>query len=342
VSFGSLREAVHAVKANGNINVTPGASCDLSGVTFHRAVTVQTQPYGYGARAQLGGGSCAVVASGGYPSAGAVVLKGVDIEGCLAVHGGALTIDASNIAWRGQDAAVRVSSGHLAIVGESTVRAREAAVVANSEGRVDIRDARLATTPDGRHVVRLNVRSATLEGVQIKGGRIGLLVDNVKDNLQLSALEVVRSEATDPYPPSDAGDVGIVIGDGQPLHDLPWLSGTSSRQVSLTGSKIAGYNTGLSFSTSSSGYVEKVEIHAAATGILVGQGAYVRLLRNKVYGATSAGIAMQAGARGVAEQNTLICKGRGRCVCYGGDCTSRSNYVFGANAFKLEDTNCDD
>lgn len=342
VSFSSLREAVHAVRSGGHILVTPGAACDLSGVSFGRAVTVQTQEYGYGGRAQLSGGSCAVISSGGHHSAGGVVFRGVDIEGCLALHGGALTIDETNIAWRGQDAAVRVSSGNLVIIGKSTIRAREAAVVANSEGSVDILDARLATTSDARHVVRLNVRSANLEGVQIKGARIGILVDNVKNSLQFRAIEVMRSEPSDPYPPSDAGDYGIVIGDGQVLHDLPWLSGMGSRQVSVSGSKISGYNTGLAFSTSSSGTVEDVEIHGASTGIAVGQGAYVKLSGNKVYGATATGISLQAGARGEATSNTLVCKGRGRCVCYGGDCTSRSNYVFGSNAFRITDTDCDD
>lgn len=342
VSFGTLREAVHAVKANGNIYVTSGASCDMSGVAFGRAVTVQTREYGYGARAQLSGGSCAVISSGGHHSAGGVVFRGLDIEGCLALHSGALTIVETNIAWRGHDAAVRVSSGNLSILGKSTVRAREVALVANSEGSVDIRDARLATMSDADHVVRLNVRSATLDGVQIKGARIGILVDNVKSNLQLNALEVVRSEPNDPYPPSDGGDVGILIGDGQVHHDLPWLSGMGSRQVSVAGSKIAGYNTGIVFNSSSNGTVERVEIHGASTGIAVGRGAYVRLLRNKVYNATLAGISLEVGARGSAEDNTVICKGRGRCVCYGGDCTSRSDYVFGADAFRLEDTDCDD
>ena len=75
--------------------------------------------------------------------------------------------------------------------------------------------------------------------------------------------------------------------------------------------------------------------HAAAPG------AFVTLLNNKVRGSKVTAISLQAGARGQADGNSLHCS-RGDCVCYSGDCSSRSNYVFANGAFRMRDTDCDD
>jgi len=338
-SFGSVREALDYMRgAPGRISVVPGAPCDISGLNFGSGVVVTTANYGYGVRARVGGGSCAHVSAAG--AAGAVTFGGIDIEACFNVRSGELNLDEVNLSWRGQDSAILVNGGSLTMR-RTTVRAKDAAVYAISAGRVWIDESRLATTPTGPFVIRLNAANINLGSLLVKGAKAGVVIDGVHDAFQMSGVTVVRSEPEDPYPPFGPGDHGILIGGGQALNDLPWLSGLEARRVVIKGANVTGYENGITLGAGTSVVVESSTVNGASYGISAAPGAFVTLLNNKVRGSKVAAISLQAGARGQAESNSLHCA-RGDCVCYSGDCTSRSNYVFAHGAFRMRDTDCDD
>ena len=202
-------------------------------------------------------------------------------------------------------------------------------------------ESRLATTQTGPFVIRLNAANINLGGLLVKGAKAGVVIDGVRDALQMTNITVVRSEPEDPYPPFGPGDHGILIGGGQALNDLPWLSGLEARRVVIKGVNVTGYDNGITLGSGTSVVVENSTVNGASYGISAAPGAFVTLLNNKVRGSKVAAISLQAGARGQAESNSLHCA-RGDCVCYSGDCTSRSNYVFAHGAFRMRDTDCDD
>lgn len=338
-AVGSVREAVARVRNGGTIQILPGAACDISGLLIDKSVSIEAVSYQYGGRAVLSSNwACATASTS--PASGGVRIRGFDIEGCLALNSGELLIEETNIAWRGQGAAIEMRGGALAIV-HSTVRARETALNAPNGLKVNITNSRFATTPDGRNVIRLNVGRAQISDVLVKGARVGIYVDNVNDGFDIERFDVLRSEGDDPYPAMDQGDQGIVIGDGRVLHDIPWLSGMESRRAGIRSGKIIGYRTGVALGTSTSTEIAGVTVGGAVTGFAIGQGAFVHLVGNTVEKSSGTGISLETGARGSAEKNTVRCA-RGHCVCYGGDCTGRSNYVFGNGAFRMTDTDCDD
>ncbi|MEQ1752948.1 MAG: hypothetical protein ABL973_02315 [Micropepsaceae bacterium] len=338
-SYGSVQEAVAGLRGSGTIFVVPGAACEISGLVLSGPITIATDRYAYGGRAKLvTTESCAFVSGG--DNRASVTFGGIDLDGCVSVSSGELNLDEVNVAWRGHNAAVSVNGGSLSIR-RSTVRAREAAVYAGSAGRIWIDDSRLATTSDGDQAVRLSAANIQMNGVQVKGARIGVLIDSVTESLQLNRLSVVRSEPEDPYPPTEHGEQGIVIGDGHAIQDLPWLSGMESRRIVIQSGSVSGYRVGISIGSGTSGIVQDMAINGGGVGISVGAGAFVQLVNNRINGTNVAGISLQPGARGTANRNLVRCA-HGRCVCYGSDCTSRSDYVFGKGAFRMTDTDCDD
>ena len=334
--FGSIRDALDHVTVGGRVQIIPGAACDISGLHINRSVRLETSGYGYGSRAKLVGGPCAYVSGANGP----VAISGVDIEACLTLQSGQLDLDEVNLAWRGQGPAIEVNGGVFRAA-RSTVRAREMALSAPSGARVILENSRFATTFEGRHVIRLSVESVLMSDVLVKGARTGLMIDRVGSSVDLNNVTVVRGEQDDPYPASDSGDYGILIGDAAPSQDLPWLSGTESRRVAVRGGLVGGYKSGISLSASTSGVIEGVVINDAAYGISVGRGSFVKLNGNRINRSKSVGINLEAGARGSADRNTIQCT-HGDCVCYGGHCTSRSSYVFGSGLFRMTDTDCDD
>lgn len=338
-SFGSVREAVDYLHGRaGRISVVPGAPCDIAGVTFGSGVVVTTANYGYGVRARVGGASCAHVAAAG--AAGPATFGGIDVEACFNVRSGELNLDEVNLSWRGQDSAILVNGGSLTMR-RTTVRAKDAAVYAIAGGRVLIDESRLATTQTGPFVIRLNAANINVNNALIKGAKAGVVIDGVRDALQLTGLTVVRSEPEDPYPPFGQGEHGILIGGGQALNDLPWLSGLEARRVVIKGANVTGYDNGITLGSGTSVLVESSTVNGASYGISAAPGAFVTLVNNKVRGSKVVAINLQEGARGQADSNSLHCA-RGECVCYSGDCTSRSNYVFAHGAFRMRDTDCDD
>jgi hypothetical protein len=338
-SFGSMSEALGGMHGHpGRISVVPGAPCDISGLTFGSGVVVTTAHYSYGVRARVGGASCAQVSTAA--ATGAVTFGGIDVEACFNVRSGELNLDEVNLSWRGQDSAILVNGGSLTMR-RTTVRARDAAVYAIGAGRVWIDESRLATTPAAPFVIRLSASNINLGSLLVKGAKAGVVIDGVRDALQLSGVTVVRSEPEDPYPPSGPGDHGILIGGGQALNDLPWLSGLEARRVEIKGANVTGYENGITLGSGTSVVVENSTVNGASYGITAAPGAFVTLLNNKVRGSKVTAISLQAGARGQADGNSLHCS-RGDCVCYSGDCSSRSNYVFANGAFRMRDTDCDD
>lgn len=338
VSYGSVREALDALGGRpGQISVVPGAPCDVSGLSFGSGVVVTSANYAYGTRARLVGGACAQVQAAG--GRGPVTFGGIDMDVCINVRGGEVNLEEVNLAWRGADSAILVTNGGLTMR-RSTIRAKDAAVFAVSAGRVWISESRLATTQTGPFVVRMNAGNINLNDVLVKGAKAGVVVDGARDALQITGVNVVRSEPEDPYPASSPGDFGVLIGGGQALNDLPWLSGLEARRVVIRRVTVSGYATGLSLGAGASVLVEDTTVNGPSHGIKVAPGAYVTLRNNKVNGSYGVAIDLQAGARGEADRNSLTCKS-GQCVCYGGDCTSRSDRIFGQGAFRMRDTDCD-
>ena len=338
-SFGSVQEALAYLRGAGTIFVAPGAPCEVSGLQLNGPVTIATDRYGYGARAKLVAAESCVSVDSGRANA-PVTFGGLDIDGCVSISSGEAVFDEVNLAWRGPRAAINVGSGSVSLR-QSTVRARETAINASSAGRILIDGSRLATTAGGPNVIRISAASVQLNDVQVKGGMIGVLLDSVTEALDLTKVNVIRTEPGDPYPPSGSGDQGIVIGGAQAMQDLPWLSGMDSRRISIRGGSVTGYGVGISVGSGSSVVIEDMSVNGAAKGISVAAGAYAELNRNRIKGVHGTGIDLQSGARGTADHNDVQCV-HGRCVCYGGDCSSRSNYTFGNGAFRMTDTDCDD
>ncbi len=337
-SFGTVGEALAYMRgAAGQISVVPGAACDISGLTFGSGVVLTTANYTYGVRARVGGSACARVAAAG--THGPAVFAGIDMDVCIQVRAGEVSLQEVNLAWRGRDSAILVTSGGVTMR-RSTIRARDAALHAVGAGRVWVQESRLATTQDGPFVFRANAANIDLSGVLVKGAKAGVVIDGVRDALQIVGVNVVRSEPEDPYPATSAGDFGILIGGGQAMNDLPWLSGMEARRVVVRGSTVSGYNVGVSLGAGASVLVEDTTVHRPTHGIKVMPGAYVSLRNNKIHGSTSVAIDLDAGARGEADSNKLVCRS-GSCVCYAGDCTSRSDRVFAQGLFRMRETDCD-
>ena len=219
--------------------------------------------------------------------------------------------------------------------------AKDIAIYAASAGRVFIEESKLATTSTGPQVVRLSAAVVQMNDVKVKGGAIGVLLDNVSEGLDLNKVDVYRGEPGDPYPPVSPGDQGIVVGGAQAMQDLPWLPGMDARRVTIHSGSVTGYNVGIAIGPGSSVAVEDMVVNGAAQGISVAAGSYAQMTNNHIKGTLANGIVLQVGARGTADRNEVQCV-HGRCVCYGGDCSSRSNYVFGNGAFRMTDTECDD
>lgn len=337
-SFGTVREALDYLRgAPGQINVVPGMPCDVSGLSFGGGVVVTSANYSYGARAKLVGGSCVQVHAAAARAP--VSFGGVDLDVCVTVRSGEVNLEEVNLAWRGRDSAILVTNGGLTMR-RSTVRAKDAAVYAVSAGRVWISESRLATTQSGPFVVRVGASNINLNDVLVKGAKAGVVVDGARDALQLVGLNVVRAEPEDPYPAESPGDYGVLIGGGQTLNDLPWLSGMEARRVIIKGVTVSGYGTGLSLGAGTSALVEDAVVNGPVYGIRVAPGAYVTLRNNRVNGSQKVAIDLEAGSGGDADRNSLKCQS-GQCVCYGGDCTSRSDRIFGRGAFRMRDTDCD-
>jgi hypothetical protein len=98
-SYSSISEALEHVREGGRIVVRPGAPCDISGLTIDQGITIESDDYAYGARADLrGNGECVNIA----PSYGSSVVsfRGVDIDGCLTLQHGRLDFNEVNLASR--------------------------------------------------------------------------------------------------------------------------------------------------------------------------------------------------------------------------------------------------
>jgi hypothetical protein len=109
----------------------------------------------------------------------------------------------------------------------------------------------------------------------------------------------------------------------------------------MDGGAIAGYGDGLVVTPGTRVIAKGVNIAFPKRGIVVGSGASVELTQNKISRARSVGIDLASGSAGTATFNDIQCED-GECVCYGGDCTSRSDKDFGRGLFRMSGTRCDD
>jgi hypothetical protein len=337
-SYSSISEALEHIGEGGRIVVRPGAACDISGLTIDQGVTIESDDYAYGARATLVGASCASVTPA-YASS-VVSFRGVDIDGCLTVHNGRLDFNEVNLASRGSGDAVQVNGGTFSST-DSTIRARGTAINAVRGVMVSLTGGGFASGARAEQVIRLDVDGANLQNTLIKGGIVGVRVGmQGRYPVSFSRVQVTRGEVSEIYQVGP-GQAGIVVGGGTPGDDLPSLPNLPGTAFSIEGGVIAGYGDALVFASGTRASAKGVNIAYPGRGIVVAPGAAVDLRDNRITHSKRIGIDLAAGAVGSASFNDIQCDD-GPCVCYGGECTSRSDKEFGRGAFRMSGTRCDD
>jgi hypothetical protein len=339
-AYSSIGEALEHVREGGRIRVRPGPACDVSGLTIPFGVTIESDDYDYGARAELrSSGECLTIAPG-YGSS-LVAFRGVDIDGCVTVERGRLDFNEVNLASRSSGDAVRLNGGQFSAT-ESTIRARGTAVNAVRGAMVSLTGGGFASGARAEQVINLAVDGANLQNTLIKGGLVGVRVDvGGRYSVTMNRVQVVRGEASEIFQ-IGPGKAGVVVGSGAgPGDDLPTLPNLPGASFSIEGGVIAGYGDALVFTPGTRGAAKGVNIAYPGRGIVVGPSAAVELRENRITHAKRVGIDLAAGAAGSASFNDIQCDD-GRCVCYGGDCTSRPDREFGHGAFRMSGTRCDD
>ncbi|MCE9523929.1 MAG: hypothetical protein K8S25_16040 [Alphaproteobacteria bacterium] len=336
-SYSSIAEALDEVGEGGRIRVLPGAACDISGLTFDQGVTIESED-NYGGRAELRSSDCATVAPS-Y-STSTVSLRGVDVDGCLKVERGRLDLVEVNLASRGAGDAVRINGGTFSAT-NTTIRARGTAVNAARAVMVSISGGGFASGARADQVFLLNADGANLQNTLIKGALVGVRIGmQGRYPVTMSRVQVLRGEASEIYQ-IGPGKAGVVVGGAGPGDDLPSLPNLPGVSFSIDGGVIAGYVDGLVFTAGTRGSAKGVNIAYPGRGIVVDAGAAVELRDNKITHAKRVGIDLASGAVGSASLNDIQCDD-GACVCYGGECTSRSDKDFGKGAFRMSGTRCDD
>lgn len=336
-SYSSIGEALERVGEGGRIRVRPGAACDISGLTIDQGVVIESDDDGYGARAELrGGGDCTRVA----PAYGSslVSFRSIDIEGCIVVQNGRLDFNEVNLASRGTGDAVRLNGGSFSST-DSTIRARGTAVNAVRGVNVSLTGGGFASGAKAEHTVHLSVDGATLQNTLVKGGVIGVRIGMTgRYPVSFNKVQVQRGEASEIFQIGQ-GQAGILVGGPSPGDDLPSLPSLPGTSFTIDGGVIAGYSDGLVFTQGTRGAAKGVTISSPNRGIVVGPGAAVDLRDNRLTRVKRTGIDLAQGAVGSAAFNDIQCD-RGNCVCYGNECTSRSDRDFGL--FRMSGTRCDD
>jgi len=337
-SYSSIDEALDHVREGGRIVIRPGAACNISGLVFDRGVTIESADHAYGARAILVGASCASIST---PYASSVVsFRGLDIEGCLAVQNGRLDFNEVNLASRGSGDAVRLNGGTFSST-DSTIRARGTAINAVRGVMVSLTGGGFASAARAEQAIRLDTDGANLQNTLVKGGIVGVRVGmNGRYPVSFKGVTVTRGDVSEIYQVGP-GKAGIVVGGATPGDDLPSLPNLPGTAFSIEGGVIAGYGDALVFASGTRASAKGVTIAYPGRGIVVGAGAAVDLRENRITHSKGVGIDLASGAVGSASFNDIQCDD-GPCVCYGGDCTSRSNKEFGRGAFRMSGTRCDD
>ncbi len=333
----SIGEALDRLRHGGRIRVLPHAACDISGLSIDEGVVIESAEE-YGGRAELRGGACATIAPG-YGSS-VVGFDNIDIDGCFVVQNGRLDFNRVNLASRSDGDAVRLNGGSFSST-ESTIRARGPALNAVRGTMVSLTGGGFASGARAPQVVALGVDGANIQNTLIKGGLVGVRVGMTgRYPVVFNRVQVLRGEAAEIYQ-IGAGQAGIVVGGSAPGDDLPSLPSLPGVSFSIEGGVIAGYVDGLVFAPGARGSAKGVNIAHPGRGIVVGAGAAVDLRENRITHSKRTGIDLAAGASGQASFNDIQCDD-GRCVCYGGDCTSRADRDFGNGAFRMSGTRCDD
>lgn len=336
-AYGSVAEALDRVGDGGRIRIRPGAACDISGLVFDRGVTIESGDYEYGGRAELRGRECAHIATG-YSSS-VVRFDNIDIDGCISVEQGRLDFKEVNLASRGDGDAVTVNGGTFSAT-DSTIRARGTAINARRGLMVSLTGGGFASGAKAEHTILLDVEGASVSNTLIKGGKVGVRVGlRGRYPVNFNRVTVQRGDAQEIFQ-IGPGQAGVIVGGG-PGDDLPSLPNLPGIAFTIEGGMIAGYGDGLVVAPGTRAIAKGVSIAYPKRGIVVASGATVELSQNKISKARSVGIDLASGAAGSATFNDIQCED-GECVCYGGDCTSRSDRDFGRGLFRMSGTRCDD
>lgn len=333
-TYPSVGAALSRAGHNSTIYVRPGAACDISGLVFDRSVKIVSADFQYGGRAELIARECAHV-NGRYGSS-VTQFDNVDIEGCLTVDSGRLDFNEVNLASRSDRDAVTVNGGTFSAT-DSTIRARGTAINARRGLMVSLTGGGFASGANASHTILLDVEGATITNTLIKGGNIGVgIAMRGRYPVNFNRVTIQRGDASEMYQ-IGAGKAGIVVGGG-PGDDLPSLPNLPGVAFTFDGGAISGYGDGFVVAPNARANVKGVAIAYSKRGITVAGGATVDLRDNKIR-ARAVGIDLASGALGAATFNDIQCED-GECVCYGGDCTSRSDKDW--RFFRMSGTRCDD
>lgn len=334
-SYSSVEEALEKLSEGGIVRVWPGAACDISGLKIDQGVTIESEDRD-GGRAALYASRCVTVALGYGNSVAA--FRGIDVNACVVLERGRLNFDQVNLSWRRDEDAIRLKGGAFTAT-SSTVLARGSAINASNGASVSLTGGAFASAFGANQVLLLDVGKAILQNTTIKGARAGIRLLG-RYPVVLTDVRIIRGEGRE-LRRAGRGEVGIVVGGLSEGDDFPSLPNAPGASFTIERGQIAGFESGLVFASGSIGSARGLEVSGARYGIVVEDEADVELTGNKILGSERVGIDLKEGALGSAVSNSVVCAD-GRCVCYGGECTSRSDRDFGKGAFRMSGTRCDD
>ncbi|MDZ4741551.1 MAG: right-handed parallel beta-helix repeat-containing protein [Alphaproteobacteria bacterium] len=336
-SYSSISEGLAHLKEGGRILVHADAPCDVSGLQIDQGVLIETDYESYGRPAVLRGNACINVAP--HYASSAVSFRNIEIEACVVLQYGQLNYNEVNQSSYGPGDGIRMDGGTFAAT-DSTVRARGTAINAERGVMVSLTRGGFASAARAEQTIFMNADGANFQNTVVKGGVLGIRLGlQGRYPVSLTGVQVMRGDLSE-IMQVGPGKGGIVVGGTSAGDGLPSLPSMPSATLTIDGGSVSGYADGIVFGPGTRSTVRGVVIVHPGRGIVASHGAVVDLSGNTISHSKRAGIELEAGVIGQARNNNIQCD-RGECVCYGGECTSRSDKVFNA-LFQMSGTRCDD
>ncbi len=336
-SYSSISEGLAHLKEGGRILVDADAPCDVSGLLIDQGVLIETDYESYGRPAVLRGTACMNVAP--HYASSVVSFRNIEIEACVVLQYGQLNYNEVNQSSYGPGDGIRMDGGTFAAT-DSTVRARGTAINAARGVMVSLTRGGFASAARAEETILMNADGANFQNTVIKGGVVGIRLSlQGRYPVSLTGVQVMRGDLSEVMQVGP-GKGGIVVGGTSTGDGLPSLPSMPSAALTIDGGSVSGYADGIVLGPSTRSTVRGVAIVHPRRGIVANYGAAVDLSGNTISHSKHAGIDLEAGVIGQARNNNIQCD-KGECVCYGGECTSRSDKVFNA-LFQMSGTRCDD
>ena len=336
-SYSSMSEGLAHLKEGGRILVYADAPCDVSGLQIDQGVLIETDYESYGRPAVLRGSACMNVAP--HYASSVVSFRNIEIEACVVLQYGQLNYNEVNQSSYGPGDAIRMDGGTFAAT-DSTVRARGTAINAARGVMVSLTRGGFASAARAEQTILLNADGANLQNTVVKGGVVGIRLSlQGRYPVSFTGVQVQRGDLSE-IMQVGPGKSGIIVGGTSAGDGLPSLPSMPSAALTIDGGSVSGYADGIVLGPGTRSTVRGVAIVHPVRGIVANYGAAVDLSGNIISHSKRAGIELDTGVIGQARNNSIQCD-MGECVCYGGECTSRSDKVFNA-LFQMSGTRCDD